>query len=311
MKTFISLVFTFLCVASMKAQTQEELLSTKAAKEAELATLQPQLKDLSGKVDALNADIAVLKEQTTPYPRWNIGSLGNLGFSFSSFSDWLSKSSPNTTAITIGFTGTGFANLDQKKYFWRNSANLTLGWQKFDDRDDPTDSKDFKVAADALSASSLFGYKLSEKWAVSALGEYRTSVLDNKFNNPGFLDLGAGATWTPIKDLVVVIHPLDYNFVFSTGAFDYKSSFGAKIVADYTKQITKGIAWKSNASGFFSYEGSDLSNWTWVNSFSTAIKNIGVGLDIGLRGNKQEALAAGKTDNPLQSYWIVGLSYKF
>ncbi len=310
MKTFTSILFTIVCLSSVCAQSQEELLAMKAAKEAELAALQPQLKDIAGKIDALNADIATLKEQTTPYPRWTLGSLGNIGFSFASFNDWLSKSTPNTTAFTIGFTGTGFANLDQKKYFWRNSANLTLGWQKFNDRDDPTDSKDFKVAADALSASSLFGYKLSEKWALSTLGEYRTSVLDDKFNNPGFLDLGAGATWTPIKDLVVVIHPLDYNFVFSTGAFDYKSSFGAKVVADYTKQITKGIAWKSNASGFFSYEGSDLSNWTWVNSFSTAVKNIGVGLDIGLRGNKQEALAAGKTDNPLQSYWIVGLSYK-
>lgn len=310
MKTFTSILFTIVCLSSVFAQSQEELLTMKAAKEAELATLQPQLNDLTGKVDALKADIAILKEQTTPYPRWTIGSLGNVGFNFSSFSDWLSKSSPNTTAFTIAFTGTGFANLDQPKYFWRNSANLTLGWQKFNDRDDPTDSKDFKVAADVLGASSLFGYKLSEKWALSALADYRTSVLDDKFNNPGFLDLGAGATWTPIKDLVVVIHPLDYNFVFSSGAFDYKSSFGAKVVADYTKQITKGIAWKSNASGFLSYEGSDLSNWTWVNSFSTAAKNIGIGLDIGLRGNKQEALAAGRTDNPLQSYWIVGLSYK-
>ncbi|HZV70619.1 MAG TPA: DUF3078 domain-containing protein [Saprospiraceae bacterium] len=310
MKLLLTPLFILFACVFMNAQTQEELLATKAAKEAELAILQPELKDLTGRVDALNAEIAVLKEQTTPYPRWDIGSLGNVGFSFSSFSDWLSKSSPNTTAFTMGFTGTGYVNLDQRKYFWRNNANLTLGWQKFNDRDDPTDSKDFKVAADALSGSSLFGYKLSDKWALSALGDYRTSILDDKFNNPGFLDLGVGATWTPVKDLVVVIHPLDYNFVFSSGAFDYKSSFGAKVLADYTRKITKAIAWRSNATGFFSYEGSDLSNWTWVNSFSTATKHIGIGLDIGLRGNKQEALAAGRTDNPLQSYWIVGLAYK-
>ncbi|MEP6645857.1 MAG: DUF3078 domain-containing protein [Saprospiraceae bacterium] len=310
MKILLLSAITLYVMTIAQAQTQEDLMIMKTVKEADLALLTPQLKELQGKVDALTSEIRELTEQTTPYPRWNIGALGNAGFNFSSFTNWLSKSTPNTTAFSIAFTGTGFANLDQRKYFWRNNANLTLGWLKFDDRDDPTDSKEFKVAADALNGSSLFGYKLSEKIALSALGEYRTSILDDKFNNPGYLDMGAGVTWTPIKDLVVVIHPLDYNFIFSSGAFDYQSSFGAKLVADYTKQITKHLAWKSNASGFISYKGSDLSNWTWVNSFSTAVKNIGLGFDIGFRGNKQEALAAGRTNNPLQSYWIVGLSFK-
>ena len=31
----------------------------------------------------------------------------------------------------------------------------------------------------------------------------------------GYLDAGVGATWTPVTDLVVVIHPLNYNFVFA------------------------------------------------------------------------------------------------
>ena len=292
----------------MNGQTEEELLARKAAKEAELAVLQPQLNDLTGKVETLKSEIAVLTEQTTPYPRWDVGALGNVGFNFASFSEWLSKSSPNTTAINIGVTTNGFANLQQRKYFWRNNANLTLGWIKFNDRDDPEDSPDFKVAADAFNASSLFGYKLSEKLAISTLGEYRTSILDDRFNNPGYLDVGAGLTWTPIVDLVVVVHPLNYNLIFSRGDYDYQSSLGAKFLVDYKKEITKGIAWKSNLSAFMSYENSDLSNWTWVNGFTTATKGIGIGFDFGLRGNKQEALAAGRTDNPIQSYWIVGLS---
>jgi hypothetical protein len=302
---------TILCVSSLtvSAQTQEELLAQKAAKEAELALLDPQLKDLTAKTDALKAEIERLTELTTPYPRWDIGALGNAGINFASFSEWLSKSSPNTTAFNIGITTNAFANLDQRKYFWRNNANLTLGWLKFNDRDDPTDSKDFKVAADAFNASTLFGYKLSEKFALSALGEYRTAVLEDRLNDPGYLDAGAGVTWTPITDLVVVLHPLNYNFIFSSGGFDYQSSLGAKLLADYKKEITKGIAWRSNLSAFLSYEDTDLSNWTWVNGFSTAVKGIGLGIDIGLRGNKQEALAAGRNDNPVQSYWIVGVSF--
>ncbi len=309
MKHFTCLVFTLLCWTLLLAQTQEELLARKAAKEAELATLQPALNDLSGRVDMLKAEIATLTEQTRPYPRWDVGALGNAGFNFASFSEWLSKSSPNTTAFNIGITTNAFANLQQRKYFWRNNANLTLGWIKFNDRDDPTDSKEFKVAADAFNASTLLGYKLSEKFAISALGEYRTAILDDRLNNPGYLDAGVGFTWTPIIDLVVVVHPLNYNFIFSRGDYDYQSSLGAKLLVDYKKEITKGIAWKSNLSAFMSYEDTDFSNWTWVNGFTTSTKGIGFGLDFGLRGNKQEALAAGRTDNPIQSYWIVGVSF--
>ena len=66
--------------------------------------------------------------------------------------------------------------------------------------------------------------------------EYRTTLLDN-FNDPGYLDLGLGATWTPAKNLVVVVHPFNYNFVFSSGDTVFESSMGTKIVADYTRQI--------------------------------------------------------------------------
>ena len=80
-----------------------------------------------------------------------------------------------------------------------------------------------------FTISSLYGRKLNDKWAVSALGEYRTSIINN-FNDPGFLDLGIGMTWTPIADLVVVIHPLNYNFVFAKNDAAFDSSAGAKIV---------------------------------------------------------------------------------
>lgn len=304
-----TMLITCLFIGAVQAQTVEEMTAMREAKSAELTALEAQLKDITGKTDALKAEIAALNEQLTPYPRWDVGATGNLGFNFSNSDNWLSKSTPNTTAVTVGFAGGGFANLDQRKYFWRNKLDVALGWQRFDDRDDPTDSKDYKITADALTLSSLFGYKLSKSWALSAYAEYRSSMFEGKLNNPGFLDLGAGVTWTPITDLVVIIHPLNYNFVFSDDAFDYKSSLGCKVVADYKRQITKGIAWKSNLSLFMSYEGSDLSNWTWTNGFTTAVRGFGVGLDFGLRGNKQEALAAGLTDNPLQTYWVLGLTY--
>jgi len=213
--------------------------------------------------------------------------------------------------------------------------NVNLAWVKLDDKsndDNPdplvTADKDFREATDVFNITSLFGYKLTKTLAVSTLGEYRTTVLNN-FNDPGYLDLGVGMTWTPINNLVVVVHPLNYNFVFSKGSAMFESSLGAKIVADYTRQIG-AINFKTNLSAFLSYEDGNYSNWTWTNSFSyTLWKSIGVGFDFGLRSNKQEAFnfalaqdallvpppttvrTLDNTDNELQSFWNLGLSYAF
>lgn len=293
--------------STMGAQSTEELTALKTAKAAELTALEAQLTDLTGKVDALKTEVADLADKITPYPRWDFAAQGNIGINISEYRDWLSKDSPTTTAVNLAFTGNGSANLDQKKYFWRNKLNLTLGWNKFDDAEDPTDDE-FEVASDAFTFSSLYGYKLGKSWAFSALGEFRSSVIEN-FNDPGYLDLGAGATWKPLNDLVVVIHPLNYNLIFSKDGFDYESSFGTKIMVDYKLEVIKHLTWTSNVSAFMSYKSSDLSNWTWINGLTTNVHGFGVGLDFGLRGNKQEALADSLTDNPLQTYWVFGLTY--
>ncbi|MBO3115355.1 DUF3078 domain-containing protein [Winogradskyella sp. DF17] len=294
------------------AQTKEELEAQKAEKQAEVDKFQ-------GEVDAIQAQIDAL-------PGWHIGAFGTIGGSLSQFNNWYAQGSPNNEAGSIGFTVNGFANKIEDKYFWKNALTLNLNWIKFDDKDDPNDDDSFRAATDVFNLSSLYGYRVSNSWAVSVFGEYRTTIIDN-FNDPGYLDLGVGMTWTPNADLTVVIHPLNYNFVFSSGNTVFDSSLGAKIVADYTKTIGK-LNIKSNLSVFQSYEDSNLSNWTWTNSFGyTLWKNFGLGFDFGLRDNRQEAVNFAQSnwdptgpsaepnfdnvDNDLQSFWTFGLSYKF
>ena len=188
------------------------------------------------------------------------------------------------------------------------------------DVDGVSGDEGFETATDVFTLSSLYGKRFNKKWALSGLAEYRTTIIDN-FNDPGYLDLGAGITWTPTNNLVVVMHPGNYNFVFSSGDTVFESSLGAKIVADYTKKYGK-LSVKSNLSIFQSYKTADLSNWTWTNSFGYTIwKGIGLGFELGLRNNKQEALNNAKiadanadfssVDNKIQSYWLFGLSYAF
>ncbi|MFY9243921.1 MAG: DUF3078 domain-containing protein [Polaribacter sp.] len=299
-KIFILLTFIFVGI-SANAQTADELKQELASKKDSISKLQSKANALQGKIDAL--------------PGWRKGAFGTIGASLSGFSNWYARTAPNTSAGNIGITINGFANLLEEKFFWRNSATVNLGWVKIDNKDDPTDSDAFETATDVFTISSLYGRKLSSKWAVSTLGEYRTTILDN-FNDPGYLDIGAGFTWTPTSHLVVVMHPGNYNFVFSSGNTVFESSMGAKIVADYTNKYG-GLNVKSNLSMFQSYKDGNFSNWTWTNSFGYTIWNgIGLGFEFGLRNNRQEAanfqnVALANADNKLQSYWLFGLSYNF
>jgi len=307
MKKLVLTLSLAIAAISSNAQTVEELKAEKAKKSAEAAKLTAEANALQAKIDA--------------FPGWKYGAFGTIGANFSGFNKWYSNAVVNSSAGNVGVTVNGFANLDRDKYFWRNSGSLNLGWVKLDNKDDDTDDTSFNATTDVFTLTSLYGYKLSEKLAVSALAEYRTTVLDN-FNDPGYLDFGVGITWTPMPELVVVVHPLNYNFVFSDGSADYESSLGAKIVADYNKQIGK-FKFRSNLSAFQSYKSSDLSNWTWVNSLGFNVwKGIGVGLESGLRGNKQESYnyaidnegytgTLANSKNDLQSYWLVGLTYGF
>lgn len=310
-KLVFTLVATF-ALASGYAQTVtvDELKAEQAPKKETIAKLQAEVDAIQAKIDAI------------PSYGWKKGAFGTIGGSISGFNNWYAQGAPNNNSGNIGFTANGFANLNEEKFFWRNSANVNLAWVKLDNKDIDTDSDKFEGTTDVFTLTSLYGRKITEKFAISGLAEYRTTLLNN-FNNPGYLDLGVGATWTPIQDLVVVIHPLNYNFVFSDNDAVFESSLGAKIVADYTKKIG-AVNFKSNVSMFQSYKSGDLSNITWTNSFGyTLWKMIGVGFDFGLRSNKQEALnyslaqtpatatSFDDVDNKLQTYYMFGLNYSF
>ena len=311
-KSLLFCVF-FMSIILVKAQTLDELKAEKAVKQ--------------DSIDAIQGNIDNLQSQIDEFPGWKFGAFGTIGASFSSFNNWYGQGSPNNSSGNITITANPYAKLDRDKYFWYNTANINISWVKFDDKDDPDDDDSFREANDVFNVTSLFGYKLTETLAASTLVEYRTTLISN-FNDPGYLDVGVGFTWTPIDNLIVVVHPLNYNFIIADNDEIFKSSLGAKVVANYNRDFGD-LKFKTNLSAFMSYEDSNLSNWTWINSLSyTVWKGIGLGFELGLRDNKQEAVnfAFGNwenspgtdpqpdfdsVDNDLQVYTTFGLSYSF
>ena len=90
------------------------------------------------------------------------------------------------------------------------------------------------------------------------------------------------------------------------------------------ESFSNGLSLKTDFSGFLSYRNIDRSNWTWTNTFSYKLwKVVGIGIEGGLRGNRQETLdyeinVLGNEDatfdsieNKLQSYFLAGITYKF
>lgn len=314
-RILLTTLLTGLFIYQGMAQTKEEIHTQKEALQAEIAAKEDSLSRIEG-------DIKDLQGQIDDLPGWHVGGNGTVGINLSRFENWFQKDIPNSDGGAIGITLNGFANYDDPKQYWRSAAALNLGWVKFDDKDDPDDEDGYRQATDIFNISSLYGRKLTKIIAATALMEYRSSIL-NDFNNPGYLDLGIGFTLEPAKNLFIVIHPLNANIIFSDSESVYESSMGAKIVADYSKEFSNGISFKTNLSSFLSYEDTNRSNWTWTNSFSyTLWKNIGIGLETGLRGNKQETLdyaiknidenaTFDTIDNEVQWYFLTGISYKF
>lgn len=309
-KKLLSILVVVFTISAGFSQTKEELKSEQKAKKDSISAIQARVDDLQKQIDT--------------YPGWKFGAFGTIGASFSNFNNWYAQGSPNNSAGNISITVNPHAKLDRDNYFWYNTANINLSWVKYDDKDDPNDDDSFRESSDVFNVTSLFGYKITKSLAASTLAEYRTTIIKN-FNDPGYLDLGVGITWTPIENLVVVVHPLNYNFVFADNDAIFESSLGAKVVANYNRSFG-GLKFNSNLSAFMSYEDSDLSNWTWINSLSyTVWKGIGLGFELGLRDSKQEALnyALGQwdgtgtapdfdnVDNAVQVYTTFGLSYNF
>ncbi len=296
------LLLALLCTltASLSAQTKEELTAQKTELETQINALKAQVTEIETKIKTDFPDYG-----------WKKGLFGTVGANLTGFNNWVTAADPESRNITIQGSFNAFANKNEEKYFWNNTLNINLGWQRLikDNTMPLEEEKEFSQTADIFNINSLYGYKLNSKIAISALGEYRTNLLNN-FNNPGYLDLGVGATWTPITDLIVVFHPLNYNIIFADDENLYQSSLGTKILATYTKTIAEKFSWKSNLSAFVSYKDPDaLSNYTWTNGISfTAFKGIGVGIEYALRINKQETEAAG-SDKNLQQYFIIGLTY--
>lgn len=316
-KLYILFLGVVLFAFDMNAQTLEELKTKKADLATQAAAKQAEVDALNGEIGSLNTEIDILSG-------WLTGFSGNIGFDLNKSSNWVANPNKNASSSSLGISLAAFANKMTDKTMWRNKGILTKAWQDVDlEEGSNTDGLFDSGTVDILNLSSLYGYRINPKFALSGLAELNTSL--GNFLAPGALDFGVGGTWTPNNNLVVVIHPLNYHIGFSgQDGIESSGALGLKVRADYTNSFNvagKKLNWSSTLTGFMPYsdtkttilvdpdlpEGdtydAGLMEYTWVNTVSFELwKGIGVGVGFGLRNADFESLDT-------QSYYSLGLSY--
>ena len=317
MKNLLLLISVLLLSMGItQAQSLEELKTQQAEKMA-------MADDLKGQADAALAEADALQKEIDILSGWRKGVAGMLGFDWNKSNGWIANPNPDAQSSSLNLDLTGYLMNDKEKTFWHNKANIVKAWSDVDlSAVDDTISGDGLFdngTVDILNISSLAGYKLSEKFALSGQAELNTSV--ENFIKPGTLDFGVGATWLPMDNLTVMIHPFNYNIAFPADGSPASTSgsIGAKIRADYIDDFMiagKKVDWSSTLTAYLPYTAVDeftlpdgsvkdkSTYYTWLNSFSFEVWNgIGVGIGWGLRNADFESTST-------QSYTNIGLSYK-
>ena len=289
------------------AQSLDELKNRKAELEAQRAVQQAE-------ADAFNGEIAELATQIEILSGWKKGFSGAIGFDFSKSNGWIANPNPDASSSALNLNFTGFANRKGEKIFWNNKGIVAKSWQDVDLSDADSGVNDDGLfdnsTLDIINLSTLYGKNISDKFAISALGELNTSL--ENFFNPGTFDVGAGITLTPSSELVVVIHPINYHIAFSgVDGVSSRGSLGTKLRADYTKSVDVGgkpLNWSSTFTSFIPYGGAEegqstLFEYTWLNTFSYELyKGLGLGINFGIGNAEFESEST-------QSFYGLGLSY--
>ena len=169
MKKVFLLILSFVVLgATVEAQTLEEL---KAKKDM----LAGQAAEAQAKADGINGEIAGLQSQIEKLSGWSKGFAGNLGFDFGGANDWVASPNPTATSSSIGIGLSAFANKISDKSLFRNKLIVAKSYADVDNGVDPSADEDGLFdnengTSDIVNLSSLYGYRIHPKFAISALG---------------------------------------------------------------------------------------------------------------------------------------------
>lgn len=163
------------------------------------------------------------------------------------------------------------ADYIRANHLWQNRIELSYGLNN-------TATNGARKTNDKIYLSSMYGYKFSKHWYVSALMTFETQFANgfdyaktgaqhiSRFMAPGYLSLGPGLTWTPNTWFTATFSPVSWRGTFvlddmlsDAGAFGVdkgkklRNECGGAINAEVKKEIIKNVSLYSRLNLFSNY----------------------------------------------------------
>ncbi len=193
---------------------------------------------------------------------WKRGGFFSLNLSQSSLSNWAAGGEDYAFSVNTAFSG--FAYYKKGKHSWDNTVNINLGYinntslgaRKNDDRFDIVSKYGREINA-KLNFSTLFNLR-SQFFDGYNFPTATTQVLNSAFMAPGYILLGTGLDYKPVKNLSIFFSPLTARWVIVNN--DSLSKVGAYGVAPGSKSLFQigafaSINYKANINKNVSYIG--------------------------------------------------------
>jgi len=208
----------------------------------------------------------------TSTKRWFIQGTGSLAISQAAFSNWAAG---GENALGLNAFLNLKVNYRKGKHVWGNTIDLGYGFQILGVGKDAKATK----TNDKIEITTAYGYELhpNKKWYLTLLANFRTqfsagynypddSTVISNFMAPGYLVVGLGITYSPVKWFYLYVSPASGRFTFvldtvlaNQGAFgvekgkQIRGEFGPYLRADLNKDLAKNINISSSLELFTDY----------------------------------------------------------
>ncbi len=236
------LIVSLLLLGSLIAQAQDNE-ATILKKELESKAITKDAKDTSNKT-------------------WKKGGLLSLNLSQSSLTNWAAGG--EDYAFSVNAALSGYAYYKKGIHSWDNTVNINLGYinntslgaRKNDDRFDIVSKYGREINA-KLNFSTLFNIR-SQFFDGYNFPTATTQVLNSAFMAPGYILLGTGLDYKPVKNLSIFFSPLTARWVIVNN--DSLSKKGAYGVVPGSKSLFQigafaSINYKANINKNVGYIG--------------------------------------------------------
>src|SRR5215217_2215817 len=202
--------------------------------------------------------------------KWRLGGLLSLTISYTTLSNW--SAGGDDYSLSLNGIASLYAFYKEGRHSWDNTLDFNYGSVS-------TTSLGLRKNDDRLDMVSKYGYGISPKWNLSALGNFRTQffkgynydddarTFTSDFLSPAYLLFGIGFDYKPNQNFSLYLSPITARWTLvqddslsEKGEYgvvpgkNWKDELGAFVSVTYLKTFNKTLSYKGRLDLFSDYK---------------------------------------------------------